>query len=173
MKYFYIGLSRNNEGKIGSTLLQKYMKKPYSHTFFEYDTTRGVEDNTIFHSTMSSGVGYWSNYVFKKYNTKTHLYKVNVTDEQFKALRTKVHKHAGDHYAWWQNIGILMVDLGKVLGFDIKNPFRDNENCSELVFLALVELHPELAEKYSKNTIRPDHIEDIMEYYKYENLIGE
>jgi len=171
MKHFYIGLSRSSDNKIGSVALQKYMNRPYSHTFFEYDTMRGVQDNTIFHSSMSSGVGYWSNYTFEKSNTKTHLYRIEVSDEVFKALRTKIHRHAGEQYAWWQNVGILMVDICQNLGYDVRNPFREHANCSELVFLALVELHPELAEMYSQNTISPVDIEDIMITYGYENVI--
>lgn len=172
MKHFYIGLSRSKNNKVGSVLLQKYMNRPYSHTFFEYDTMRGVQDNTIFHSSMSSGVGYWSNYTFEKKNTKTHLYRVEVSDEVFKALRTKVHRHAGNHYAFLQNIGILLVDICQNMGFDVQNPFREHENCSELVYLALVELHPELALQYKQNTISPVDIEDIMIAYGYENVIS-
>jgi len=173
MKTFYIGLSRNKQNKIGSVILQKYMGKNYSHCFFEYDTMRGVDDNTIFHSAMSSGVSYWSNFQFEKVNTKSHLYEINVSDEVFKALRTKIHSRAGGHYAGWQNIGIILVDMCQNLGFDIKNPFRENENCSELVYLALVELHPELDKEYRQNTIRPDQIEDILEKYNYKNILGE
>jgi len=173
MKYFYIGCSRSKGNKIGSVLLQKYMGENFSHTFIEYDTMRGVEDNTIYHSTMSSGVGYWSNYQFEKINEKSNLYKVEVSDEMFKKIRIKIHKLAGGQYAWWQNIGITIVEIAQNMGYDIPNPFREHENCSELVFLALVELHPELKERYNQNTVRPDHIRDILEEYNYENLIKE
>jgi len=168
---FYIGFSRNSQNKIGSVALQKYMKTSYSHVFFEFDHKHLFNDNTIFHSSMSSGVSYWSNYNFEKSNTKTHSYKVTVSEEKYRALRTILHRHAGDHYAWWQNVGIILVDICQNIGINIRNPFRDNENCSEIVFMALVELHPELKTQYSPNTIRPDHIMNILQWYNYEDVI--
>lgn len=169
MKKFYIGFSKNS--KIGSIILQKYMSTEFSHTFVEFDTKKNVLDNTIFHSTMSSGVAYWSNNNFEKSNTKTHLYEIEVSTEQFYKLRQKTHKHAGDHYAHLQNLGIILVGILQDIGINIKNPFTDDENCSELVFLFLVELHPELANEYNKNTIRPDHIQGILERFNYKKVL--
>lgn len=171
MKDFYIGFSYSD--KIGSYALKKYMKSEFSHCFIEFDTSRNVLDNTIFHSTMSSGVAYWSNRNFEKHNTKTHLYEIEVTQEMFYKLRQVTHKHAGDHYAHMQNLGILIVELLQNLGINISNPFTDNENCSELVYLFLRELHPELQDKYNRNTIRPDHIKEILDTYGYKNILGE
>jgi hypothetical protein len=170
MRKLYIGLSRTHKGKIGSVLLQKYMGTPYSHTFFEFDTQRLFGDTTIFHSAMSSGVSYWSNTNFEKINYKTHLYEIEIEDDTYRKIRAKLHRHAGDQYAFLQNIGILFFDFFKNLGISIKNPFRKNENCSELIFIALVELHPELKEQYDPNTIRPDHIHDILEKYNYKRI---
>jgi len=170
---FYIGFSRNRQNGIASIALQKYMRKPYSHVFFELDHKNLFDCNTIFHSSMSSGVSYWSDINFDKSNIKTHLYEVEASEEDYKLLRTILHKHAGDHYAFWQNIGVIFVDFCKELGLNVKNPFRDNENCSELVFMALVYLHPELKDLYKPNSIRPDHIEEIMEKYNYKNVLSD
>lgn len=172
-KIFYIGFSRNRYNKLGSKALQWYMGREYSHTFIEYDTSKNIDDNTIFHSSMSTGVSYWSNLNFEKSNIKTHLYKIEVSNELFFQLRKKTHIHAGDHYGYLQNIGIVIVDFFKNLGINIENPFRTNENCSELVFLFLVEMYPELKEKYNKDTIRPDHIQEILEDKGYKNILEE
>lgn len=169
---FYIGLSRSRDSKVGSVLLQTYMNTDYSHTFFELDHKHLFGENTIFHATMSSGVSYWSSGNFDKVNIKTHLYKIDMEELAYKTMRGKLHRMAGEHYGFMQNLGILLVDGLRNLGINVRNPFRDHANCSELVFYALVELHPELADKYKPNTIRPDHIHEILEQYGYENVMG-
>jgi hypothetical protein len=172
MKQFYIGFSRNAQNKWGSMLLQKYMRKEYSHTFFEFDTTRIFDDNTILHSSMSNGVGYWANKRFEKDNTKTHLFKIEVSDEQYRSLRAKLHGYCGEKYAFIQNLGIIAVDILQNMGLEVSNPFRDGENCSELVFAALIDMFPELSKSYSKNTIRPDHIEHILTEKGYTDVLS-
>lgn len=170
MKKFQIGFSRNKDNKIGSLVIQKVLGKNYSHTFFEFDTRHIFDDTTIFHSSMSSGVSYWSNYKFEQENIKTDMYEIEMDDEIYKDLRKELHKHSGTGYAFMQNLGIIMVDLLQDLGINITNPFRKGENCSELVFLALLKAHPELSAQYKKNTIRPDHIQAILEEKGYKKV---
>ncbi len=170
MRKFQIGFSRNKNNKIGSVIIQKVLGKNYSHTFFEFDTRHIFDDSTIFHSSMSSGVSYWSNYKFEQENTKTDMYEIEMDESVYRELRTELHKHSGTSYAFMQNLGIIIVDFLQDVGINISNPLRDGENCSELVFLALLKIHPELSEQYKKNTIRPDHIQDILEAYNYKKL---
>lgn len=169
MRRLYIGFSYTD--KIGSVLLRKYMYTPYSHVFFELDHKELFGQNTIFHASMSSGVSYWSDSNFNKVNTKTHLYEINLPDDKYKALRAKLHSRAGEHYGFMQNLGIVLVDIAKNLGISIQNPFRKASNCSELVFDALVEIHPELFLEFDSNTIRPDHIHLILQKYGYKNVL--
>lgn len=167
MKKFKIGFSKNKHGKIGSLIIQKVLGKKYSHTYFEFDTVSVFDDTTIFHSSMASGVSYWSNYKFEQENTKIVDYEIEIKNEDYRNLRSRLHRHSGTKYAFMQNIGILMVDLLQDLGMNITNPFRSGENCSELVFSALLDIHPDLKKQYNKNNIRPDHIQEILENKKY------
>ena len=170
MRKLYIGFSYTD--KIGSYALRKYMKTQFSHVFFELEHKHLFGQNTIFHASMSSGVSYWSDSNFNKVNTKTHLYEIELSEVKYKALRAKLHNRAGEQYGFMQNLGIVMVDIAKNLGISMSNPFRKDANCSELVFYALVELHPELFIEFDANTIRPDHIKLILEKYGYKNVLS-
>ena len=171
MRKLYIGFSYTD--KIGSYALRKYMHTPYSHVFFELDHQHLFGQNTIFHASMSSGVSYWSDNNFKKTNVKTHLYEIELPEDEYKALRAKLHNRAGEHYGFMQNLGIVLVDIAKNLGISMQNPFRKASNCSELVFYALVELHPELFLDFDPNTIRPDHIHLILQKYGYKDVLSD
>ena len=171
MRTLYIGFSQTN--KIGSYALRHYMKTDYSHVFFELDHVHLFGQNTIFHASMSSGVSYWSDSNFNKSNTKTHLYEIKLSEERYRALRAKLHNRAGEHYGFMQNLGIVLVDIAKNLGISMQNPFRKASNCSELVFYALVDLHPELFLEFDPNTIRPDHIQLILQKYGYKDVLSD
>lgn len=164
MKSFHIGFSKNRQGKVFSRLLQWYMKKDYSHTFFKFD-------DKILHAEINDGVNYWSIEKFEEHNVTTKLYKVTVTDEYFEEIMEELDLHSGHSYAFLQNIGIIAVDILKNIGISIRNPFRYGDNCSELVFHGLLETHPDLSSNYSINSIRPDHIEDILIDKGYINSI--
>lgn len=169
MKTFYVGFSGNK--KIGSRILKRYMGTNYSHTFVEYKTAAHMGDDSIYHSAMGSGVGFYANERFEEINTKVSLYEISLDDELYVAIRKVLFKECGRKYAYLQNIGILIGEFLKGLGISFDNPFRDGLNCSELIFLALEMIHPELNEKYDRNTIRPDHIQNILEFYGYKRVL--
>ena len=155
MRNFHIGFSKNREGKIFSRMLQWYMKRDYSHTFFKFD-------DKILHAEINDGVNYWSIEKFEEQNIITKLYKIKATDEYYNKMMEELDSHAGHKYAFLQNLGVILVDFMKILGISIRNPFRSGDNCSELVFHGLLERYPELSSNYRINSIRPDHIEDIL-----------
>jgi hypothetical protein len=140
------------------------MGKDYSHTFFRFD------DKQILHSEIKNGVNYWSIERFNEENMITTEYKIQAPESAYKELIKRVNKHMGHKYAFWQNIGIVMVDLLVKLRIKSRNPFRDGDNCSELVFRCLKSIHPEIKKDYRANTVRPDHIEDILIKYNYKSI---
>ena len=169
MRKLKIGFSGNN--KIGSRVLKWYMKKDYAHTFVQYDTKHHMGDDSIYHSSMASGVGFYANERFEEDNTKVLMYELEINDEIYIEIRKRLFTECGRKYAHLQNIGILIGDFLKGLGCSFDNPFREGLNCSELVFLALCMLHPELDIDYDRNTIRPDHIQDILDFYGYTRVL--
>ena len=171
MRKIYIGFSYTD--KIGSYALRQYMKTSYSHVFFELEHKHLFGQNTIFHASMTSGVSYWSDSNFVKANVKTHLFEIELPEEEYRSLRAKLHNRAGEQYGFMQNLGIVLVDIAKNLGISMQNPFRKASNCSELVFDALVELHPELLHEFDANTIRPDHIYFILTRAGYKDVLSD
>ena len=62
------------------------------------------------------------------------------------------------------SLTIAVVDFAKqVLGVKVKNPWRKDQNCSELVFRHVICVaYPEFSKKYDPDTISPRDIEDIV-----------
>lgn len=165
MKVFYIGFSRNRKNKIFSRLLMWYMSKNYSHTYFKFG------EASVLHSEMENGVNYWTSKEFEEKNITTMEYRIQIPENEYTDLRERLNRHVGHRYAYLQNLGILLVDLFVKFGIKKRNPFRDGDNCSELVFRSLKRLHPELKKDYRPNTVRPDHIEEILEKYGYTKVL--
>lgn len=139
------------------------MRKPYSHVFVQYDTASHMGNDSIYHSAMGSGVGFYSKPVFEDINIITAMYEIELSDEIYVKIRNKLFAHCGRKYGYAQNIGIVCADIAKYLGIAFENPFREGFNCSELVFMGLLEIDPELLYEYDLDTIRPDHIELILQ----------
>lgn len=65
-----------------------------------------------------------------------------------------------------QNIGIVLVDICRLFGYKIKNPWKKGRNCSEIIYeVILKELHPELS--YNPQLIKPHHVSRILEKKGY------
>lgn len=170
MKRIKIGFSKNKKGKIGSKLLQWYMRKEYSHCYIEFDTSERLDDVTIFHASMNTGVGYWSGHYFYSQNLTTIYYETYISDEMYTQLRKRLHKVSGHNYGFLQNIGILVVDMLNKVGIKVNNPFTDGYNCSEILYDVLHTLVPDYKIKYKPNVIRPDHVEEIIKELKWTTI---
>ena len=164
MRKLRIGFSRSNDDKIFSVILQKYLKTNYSHTFVMYDTAKHMGDDSIYHSSFGSGVGFFAKHVFEEQNEIVLIYEIEVSDEVYNKIRQELFYNCGMKYGFMQNIGIAIVDFAKqVFGIKIQNPFRKDQNCSELVHRHVISIaFPEIAKQYNPDTISPKDIEDIM-----------
>jgi hypothetical protein len=58
MRKLKVGFSRSVDNKIFSVILQKYLGTDYSHTFVMYDTARHMGDDSVYHSSIGSGIGF-------------------------------------------------------------------------------------------------------------------
>ena len=161
MKTMKIGFSRNNEDKIFSVLLQKYMNRSYSHCFVEYDTKEYLGDDAIYHSSLSAGIGYMSKVVFEESNDIVLMYEIEIPESIYYEIRESLFKVCGKKYGLMQNLGILIVDTARKLGIKMKNPLVEDENCSEMIYRHVLSiLYPEL--KYDPNVITPRDVENIL-----------
>lgn len=164
MRKLKIGFSKSNNDKIFSVILQKYLGTNYSHTFIMYDTSKHMGDDSIYHSSIGSGVGFFAKHIFEEKNKIVLIYEIEIADEVYNKIRQELFYNCGRKYGLMQNLGIAIVDFAReVLGVKIGNPFRENQNCSELVYRDVIQIaFPELSKKYDPDTISPRDIEDIM-----------
>lgn len=161
MRKLKIGFSRNRHDRIFSVILQKYMNRDYSHVFVEYETEDKLGDNAIYHSSLSSGVGFMSRSVFEEDNIVTHMYEIELSEELYIKVRKELFSVCGKKYGLLQNIGIAIVDSFRYFGIKVNNPFINGQNCSELLYRHFINVvYPEY--KYDPDIISPKDIEDIM-----------
>jgi hypothetical protein len=164
MRKLRIGFSRNKHDKIASVILQRYLNTDISHTFVIYNTKPHMGDDSIYHSAMGSGVGFVAKHVFEEDNVIVRVYEIDIEEDVYIKIRKELFYNCGRKYGFWQNIGIAIVDFAKqVFGIKIRNPFRKDQNCSELIHRDVISIaFPEIAKQYDPDTISPKDIEDIM-----------
>lgn len=144
-----------------SALLQAYLGTPYSHVYIRINHKSRFGVDTIYHSSLKSGTSYYSEPIFHKYNETVKEYSLCLKKAEYARLRRNCHQTLGLSYGFWQNLGILAVDLLNFIGLPIKNPWTVGMNCSEAVFLALRSRYKNL-DKYDPNTVTPRDIEEIL-----------
>ena len=164
MRKLKIGFSRSADNEIFSVILQKYLGTDISHCFVMYDTKKHMGDDSIYHSAIGSGIGFYAKNVFEQENEIVRVYEIEVEDEIYIKIRQELFYNCGRKYGFWQNIGIAIVDFAKqVFGIKIQNPFRKDQNCSELIHRDVISIaFPEIAKEYDPDTISPKQVEDIM-----------
>lgn len=164
MRKLKIGFSRSADNRIFSVILQKYLNTDISHCFVMYDTANHMGDDSIYHSSIGSGIGFVAKHVFEEENLIVRVYEIELEDEVYNKVRQELFYNCGRKYGFWQNIGIAIVDFAKqVFGVKIKNPLREDQNCSELIHRDVIQIaFPEIAKEYDPDTISPKQVEDIM-----------
>ena len=168
MKTLTIHFSRNKDGAIFSKLLQWYEGIPISHVLIEFETPK-LGQNFVYHSVIGTGVSLLSRKRFDSKNEIMETYKITITEEMYQKMRNGLLDNCGEHYAMWQNVGILIVDkCRKLLGIRVKNPWKDGQNCSELVYRYVI---PYVCNKVDYN-IQPDLVKpsDIRNMLKVNNI---
>lgn len=164
MRTLKIGFSKSKSDAIFSVLLQKYMNRNYSHVFVLYNTEKLMGDDSIYHSSLSSGIGFMSKSIFQEDNEIVQMYEIQISDEVYFEIRKQLFSVCGRKYGFLQNIGIAIVDLLGNIGIRIKNPFVKDQNCSELLFRHVISVaYPEYKNDYDPNTVTPADIEFILE----------
>ena len=164
MRKLKVGFSRSIDNKVFSVVLQKYLGTDYSHTFVMYDTARHMGDDSVYHSSIGTGIGFFAKHVFEEENLIVRVYEIEVDDEVYNKIRQELFYNCGRKYGLMQNLGIAIVDFAKqVFNIKIQNPFRKDQNCSELIHRDVIQIaFPEIAKEYDPDTISPKQVEDIM-----------
>lgn len=142
---------------IGSWLIRLWTWKPYSHVAKHTI----INSEHMFYQSNDSKVNYEHRDVFLKKHEIVKAYKIKVPTNLADSVDRGCLRNAGKPYALFQNLGIVLVDIARLLGIKISNPWKQGQNCSELLYSrVLSKLYPDL--DYDPDTIKPHHIERIL-----------
>lgn len=140
--------------KIGSKLIQWYLKRPYSHVYLNFYSL--ALSRSIIYEAVGAGVRFIGLKLWSKNSVVVREYELEVSDAQMLFLRQWCIDNAGIHYGFWQNIGIVVANLFKLS----KNPFRRGINCSELIAIILQQQGYYIGKPL--DLVTPADIEDIL-----------
>lgn len=156
---------------LGSKAIMLWTGKDYSHV------ACGI-------TVMDWGKNYFQasegkiNYEHEPYFSEKHeivkKYVLEVPREVERTLKKRFYQSSGLIYGTMQNVGIVWVDIVKfITGKDIDNPWKKGENCSEFMYIDLIQvLKPEI-QNFNKDTIKPHQIEEIILEHLSEYIVDD
>jgi hypothetical protein len=159
MRTIRIGFSSPKKFKIGAELIKLWAGKSYSHTYINWVDDQGRD--IIFQSAH----GTVHTLLKDNFELENIIHKeifLEITEEQYQALRDFCYYYCGQVYATSDLVIIVLYDIAIRLGG--KPIFEDVEGfiCSEILSLALTNI---LDIELPKPTylMRPDDVEALLE----------
>lgn len=144
---------------IASWLIRLWTWKEYSHVALEVNLS--WLDGPMYFQASDGKVNYEYKTHFDRKHEIVQKYTISIPEDLYGKLSKKRLELAGEEYGFLQNLGILYVDIMAMFKKSVKNPWKKGENCSELLYKTVLKpMYPDL--NYDPDTIRPDHIEDII-----------
>lgn len=144
---------------IFSWLIRLWTRKPYSHVARE---VKRQDWGAGYYQASEGKVNYEHEEIFHKKHEIVKCFCVHIPEDMEMQIRKECWLECGNNYGALQNLGIVLTDICRWLGFSkVKNPWKKGRNCSELLYLTVFkQLHPEL--DYDPDTIKPHHIDEIL-----------
>lgn len=141
----YVGLSRHHKWWAIGSFLIRWWEHPKnwnpaswfglfhsSHVFMIFPANKR-RDFYMVSEAAGSSVRFMSEMNFVKHAKITKLYELRFPKSVYDKMKTYSEQYAGNQYATWENIGIVIAKILK----KAVNPFDDgdrSQKCSELVF---------------------------------------
>lgn len=144
---------------IGSWLIRLWTWKPYSHCAVKLPTKAALGANAHFQSSDGM-VNCMADEAFNVKHEVVIRYEVEVTKQQYRDIRNKLFEDMGKPYGIWQNVGIVLTDILRLMGISIRNPWRGGQNCSEYLWDNWLKYLSD--QERDANTIKPHHIEEVL-----------
>lgn len=130
MKKLIVGFSHSTkEFSPFSKLIRMWDRTPYSHVYFQFETTKNKIE--IVYQASSVMLNYMSKDVFLTKNAIVSQFELYITEEQYNLIMLNCMKSAGLEYSIKQIFGLLIARA-----FNLKsNPLSDEKRyvCSEWV----------------------------------------
>jgi len=142
-----------------SWLIMLWTWKKYSHVAVEVPM-RMLEKPMYFQANEGKVNYEYYDHFHREHEIIKEL-TIEIPEDIWTELAKKRLMSAGENYGYYQNIGIVLVDIAKLFGIKISNPWKKGQNCSELLWNTVFsKLCPDAG--YDPNTIKPHHIEKII-----------
>ena len=162
MTKIILHFSRNRHGGLFSKALQWYEGLPISHILVEFETPY-LGQNFVYHSAIGSGVSFMTRKRFDKNNEIMETYEIELNNDQYNEIRNNLLDNCGEHYALWQNLGVLIVDQLRKIGIKCKNPWKNGQNCSELIYRYVISyIYKDQSHIFEPDLIKPSQIRKIL-----------
>jgi hypothetical protein len=156
---FYIHFSRT-QSKL-SKILQWYEGVPISHVLVEFETPH-LGQNFVYHSVIGGGVSFLSRAKFDKTNEIMETYKISLEQGEYRIMRNQLLTHCGEQYAMMQNLGVVLVDLIRKFKDIQENPFKEGQNCSELIYRYVIPYVCADSGEYTPDLVKPSQIRGLL-----------
>lgn len=144
---------------IVSWLIRLWTNKPYSHVArkLEIDGYKPA-----YYQASEGKVNYETEDVFLSKHKIVKEYYLEVPEIIYKNISKACFEECGKKYGIMQNVGIMLSDICKLLRFNIKNPWKNGKNCSEVIYTnVIVPLWGD--QGHDPDTIKPHHIDKIIQ----------
>jgi hypothetical protein len=161
-KTITIGFSKSKKKfAIGSFLIRLYQMTPFSHCYIRMNVPL-VPSDAIIHASEGK-VLRMSGTQFDKRHEVVKEFCLELDESVHNQIRIDMHEISGDDYSIWQNAGIILVDIARILGFRIANPWVSGWNCSEFVVRILRDHYPTEFTRIDPETVTPKELYVIIE----------
>lgn len=174
MRNFKIHFSRSTKTfNQFSEVLQWYEGLPISHVLVEFETASHLGRDFVYHSAIGSGVSFMARDRFDKINEIMETYEIELPDEEYKIMRNSLLANCGESYAMMQNLGVLLVDTARRMGIPMSNPWKDGQNCSELIYRHVIPyICDKVENKYDPDLVKPSEIRKILKEHDIEPIMS-
>lgn len=141
--------------------------KSFSHVALEVPV--GFLEKPMYWQANEGKINYEYHDHFHKEHEVIHKYEVKVPEEIYDVMKKERLKSAGENYGYFQNAGIALVDILKLIKIKISNPWKKGKNCSESIYLNVLKpMFPGL--KLDPNTIKPHHVKKVLDEKGYKDV---
>jgi hypothetical protein len=165
MKSLIVGFSKSKKPfPLGSWTIRLYQGgTKYSHIYIRLPVKGNkFPSDKILHASEGK-VQNMSGTQFDKRHEVVQEFTIKVKKSLYNQVVKEMHEASGDDYSIMQNVGIVLVDICRLFGVRIKNPFTSGWNCSEFVAVILQTIMPQEFENISPDTVTPQDIYNILD----------
>lgn len=169
-----IGFSKSKKKfPVGSWVIRLYQTSGYSHVYVRLMSKR-FHNHEILHASEGKVIKMSENQFDKRHIVVKefiidipHTFVFNKHRQQRTSLMRyivdEMHEHSGADYSILQNLGIVVVDIFKLFGKKIKNPWITGWNCSEFAGEVLKLIYPAEFINVDMNLVKPVDVYKILE----------